>query len=393
MLDVSGSERLLGGTQQIATALRQAVCAPWIRGQRGGFAQCLCGRAGGAAASQDVTAIAPGREAETLAPLPLSVLELDDEPAQTFARVGHPHPGTIGRPAHKSLVARVGQIGLRLQAQARGEYRHLLVPAEDPADAPLCESIELEHPVELLEPLLFLLSRMLEQITERAAQRSLAIASIELCLCSMRTARGDAPASIGAPRSRPEDRRTVRPALPERDHHTLLKLMQLDLEMHPPDSRRRCAAHPGAPGASADGAAWTLRGASSRGGTPGDSAGAPAQAGGRRPRRLTGAARQPRARSISRCGLRRLAEHLLAATGAPIAQCSLQPVLRSALRMVRPPRAVAIELRGERARGDALRGSSGSSLQACLRPLAHQRSLVDASCLVSRRVGRGLVTF
>ena len=79
-------------------------------------------------------------------------------------------------------MARVGQSGFRLQAQARGEYSHLLVPTEEPADAALCESMELEHPVELLEPLLFLLSQMLEQVLQRAAQRALAIASVETCL-------------------------------------------------------------------------------------------------------------------------------------------------------------------------------------------------------------------
>ena len=36
--------------------------------------------------------------------------------------------------------------------------------------------------MELLEPLLFLLSRMLEKLTQRAAQRALAIASVETCL-------------------------------------------------------------------------------------------------------------------------------------------------------------------------------------------------------------------
>ena len=131
---------------------------------------------------QGVTAIAPGREAETLAPLPLHVLELDDAMAQTFAAWGIRTLGQLAALPTKSLVARVGQSGFHLQAQARGEYSHLLIPAEEPADAALCETMVLEHPVELLEPLLFLLSHMLEQITERAAQRALAIASVETCL-------------------------------------------------------------------------------------------------------------------------------------------------------------------------------------------------------------------
>jgi len=221
-LDVSNSERLLGNAQQIATALHQAVRAAGyeasVAASHNVYASVLVARG-----MQGVTAIAPGREAETLAPLPLTVLELADAEAETFATWGIHTLGQLAALPTKSLVARVGQNGLRLQMLARGEYNHLLVPTEEPADAVLCESVELEHPVELLEPLLFLLSRMLEEITQRAAQRALAIASVKTCLLLDNTTRS-------------EHRRTIRPALPERDHHTLLKLVQLDLELHPPEA-------------------------------------------------------------------------------------------------------------------------------------------------------------
>jgi len=72
-----------------------------------------------------------------------------------------------------------------------------------------------------LEPLLFLLGRMLDQILARAGERAFAIASVETRL------------KLQGTRSK-EHRRIVRPALPERNHATLLKLIQLDLEMHPP---------------------------------------------------------------------------------------------------------------------------------------------------------------
>ena len=124
----------------------------------------------------------------------------------------------------KALIARIGQTGHRLQALSRGEYQHLLVPAEPPQDAILSESTELEHPVDLLEPLLFLLGRMLEQIIGRASERALAIAYVETKLVL----------EGGSPRN--EHRRIVRPALPEYNHRTLLKLIQLDLETHPPQA-------------------------------------------------------------------------------------------------------------------------------------------------------------
>ena len=62
---------------------------------------------------------------------------------------------------------------------------------------------------------------MLEQILVRAAEHALAIACVETRLVLDRA-------------SGREHHRVVRPALPECNHPTLLKLIQLDLEIHPP---------------------------------------------------------------------------------------------------------------------------------------------------------------
>jgi protein ImuB len=184
-----------------------------------------------AAGSAGIRIIASGGEAEALAPMPLTVLALDPAQAQILTAWGVRTVGQLAALPLKPLIARMGQDGHRLHQMARGAYDHLLVPEQDAADAELVERVELEAPVELLEPLLFLLSRALEQLTQRAAERALAIAAVETCLvledAAHRKLQND-------PRS--EHRRTVRPALPERDYHTLLKLVQLDLELHPPPS-------------------------------------------------------------------------------------------------------------------------------------------------------------
>jgi protein ImuB len=355
LLDVSGSERLLGGPRQIATTLRQSLCAlayeASVAVSRNACAALLAAR--GLAGA---VAIAPGCEAETLAPLPLSVLEPNDELAQTLAAWGIRTLGQLAALPARPLAARLGQSGLRLQAQARAEYRHLLVPAEEPADAPLCENIELEHPVELLEPLLFLLSRMLEQVTGRAAQRSLAIASVQLCLLLDADTRGLRPEDPRPEDPRLEDRRIIRPAIPERSHHTLLKLLQLELELHPPAAAvvaLRIQAHPARP-------------QTAQPGLFADQAPEP----GRleillaRLRKLVGEGRvgspqlldshapeafrienfEPGQSSFSRVDVKpsRQTPALASGTGQRTALRSLTP----ALRMVRPPRAVAIELRG-----------------------------------------------
>ena len=222
ILDISNSERLLGTTGRIAhSLLRETERAGYeasIAVAHNAYAAVLAARG-----LKGITIIAPGREAQTLSPLPLSVLELDTAQQQTFTDWGIHTLGELAALPLKPLVTRLGQSGYRLHLLARGAYDHLLVPEETPVDAALSEHIELEHPVELLEPLLFLMGRTLERLAQRAHERALAIASVETCLAL-------------ADEQHSEHRRTVRPALPERDHRTLLKLIQLDLELHPPQA-------------------------------------------------------------------------------------------------------------------------------------------------------------
>ena len=164
---------------------------------------------------------ASGEEAEALAPLPLTVLALNPAQAQILAAWGVRTVGQLAALPLKPLIARMGQDGHRLHQMARGAYDHFLVPEQEPADAALMERVELEHPVELLEPLLFLLSRALEQVTQRAKRGRWRLPRWR-------------PASCWMMRKHSEHRRTLRPTLPERGYHTLLKLIQLDLESHPP---------------------------------------------------------------------------------------------------------------------------------------------------------------
>lgn len=78
---------------------------------------------------------------------------------------------------------------------------------------------ELEHPLELLEPLLFLLSSFLHDLCRRLESQSLAAGELHLCLTL---------------EDRTEQHRSLRLPFPTRDVKFLLKLLQLDLEAHPP---------------------------------------------------------------------------------------------------------------------------------------------------------------
>ena len=262
VLDISNSSRLLGMAEQISQAVDHAVRAAGFEASiavsRNAYAAVLAARG-----NTGITIIPSGQEAQTLAPLPIAVMEPAPEQTETLSAWGIRTLGQLAALPSRSLAARLGQSGQQLQMQARGEYDHLLVPTEEPADAPISAppqqsnggiagepAIELEHPVELLEPLLFLIRQLLQQVIETVQQRALAIASLELCLFLEQKTIAGAPLLPAVGRSGKLDHRIIRPALPERDGLVLLKLIQLELELRPPASAvsaLRIVAHPARP--------------------------------------------------------------------------------------------------------------------------------------------------
>ncbi len=115
------------------------------------------------------------------------------------------------------LAARLGPLGPRWQHAARGEDLAPLVPLVD--DEPFEASLELEWPVEGLEPLSFVLGRVLEPLAVRLerADRGAAVLHTELHLTTRVT-----------------HTRTLQLPAPLRDPKTLRTLVLLDLESHPP---------------------------------------------------------------------------------------------------------------------------------------------------------------
>ena len=78
------------------------------------------------------------------------------------------------------LSERLGQEGVRLQNLARGRTHRSLAPCEAPLNFE--EVMELEYPVALLEPLAFILGRLLDQLCARLEARSLATHEVRLRL-------------------------------------------------------------------------------------------------------------------------------------------------------------------------------------------------------------------
>jgi hypothetical protein len=175
---------------------------------------------------RDLAEAAFGREGGPLAPvaprLRATQLAIDDLLA-TLRRWGVRTFGQLAALPPGEVYERLGARGVTWQRLARGEDLSPLVPwvADDPFEA----SLELEWPIAGLEPLSFVLARLLEPMSERLerADRGAAILYTHLRLVDK---------TVHA--------RTLQLPAPMRDAKTLRTLLLLDLESHPPSAAIDC---------------------------------------------------------------------------------------------------------------------------------------------------------
>jgi protein ImuB len=120
------------------------------------------------------------------------------------------------------LAARLGQDGVRWQRLARGEVAAPLVPAVP--EERFEQSLDLEWPIEELEPLAFVLGRLLEPLEAHLERRGRGAAVLHVRLFLVKAA-GE---------TRDVHERTLQLPTPIRDARTLRTLALLDLESHPP---------------------------------------------------------------------------------------------------------------------------------------------------------------
>ncbi|GAC1652310.1 MAG: DNA polymerase Y family protein [Acidobacteriaceae bacterium] len=219
-LDIAGTQSLFGAPEKLARKLLDRVRSLGFVARltvSRNFHAAVCVARG--PAQRAVSIIPPGEEHVALSPLPLHVLTLTELQADTLAAWGIVTLGMLAALPEEQLIARMGQEGRRLRQLARGVQPHLFQPIA-PAHT-LKEQIELEAPVELLESLLFVVAVLLDQLISRALARILSLASLTI------TVQLEGGGTYT---------RTVRPALPSTDKHLWLKLLQLDLEAHPPQA-------------------------------------------------------------------------------------------------------------------------------------------------------------
>ncbi len=188
-----------------------------------------------------ITLIPPGEEAQRLGGLPVSVLLPPDvlsagaEILATLESWGVCTCAALARLPVPELSERLGQAGVRLHELARGASERSLAPAEP--DIYFEEEMELEDAVPELEPLSFLLGRLLDQLCARLEARSLAAAVIrvrfELESVSeenFRSLHDEAARPVAAPTYE----KVLTLPVPMRNSKTLLKLLRLRLQSEPP---------------------------------------------------------------------------------------------------------------------------------------------------------------
>ena len=252
LLDLAGMEPLLGSLPKIARDVARRASDLGLE-VNVAVASNPDTAALAAHGFSGVVVIPPEREAEQLGSLPLEVLFTGGHDLSTFEvleRWGIRNLRALAALPEVALTERLGQNGIRLQQLARGCSSRSLVPVEPPLVFE--EAIELEYPLVLLEPLAFLLARLLDQLCARLGARALATQELNLDLtleCSppdhgeAGTDRAEtgadrvgtgAPARPGRAQARQVFHRTLRLPVPLLDAKVFLKLLQLDLNANPP---------------------------------------------------------------------------------------------------------------------------------------------------------------
>ena len=236
-LDISGLGSLIGEPRAIGEELRRAAA------DAGLLVHIAVAATATAAillahARAGLTVVAPGMESATLAPLPIRTLTQlgfglstlgsrtsqspqpkaeSPDPVEQLARWGLRTLGDLGALPSAELSARLGHTGIQLQRWARGEEMRPLVPA---AIAESFESsLDLEWPIDGLEPLSFVLARLLDPLCERLERddRGAVVLRVTLTLVS-----------------RERHERAIELPAPMRDARVLRTLAMLDLESNPP---------------------------------------------------------------------------------------------------------------------------------------------------------------
>ncbi len=218
VLDLAGLERF-GSSEEIARKLARRAAEFGLEAHVA-VAANLDVAVHAARGFPGITLIPAGEESERLGCLPVRVLAPPVEILETLERWGVRTLKALAALPTAQLSERLGQEGVRLQELTRGTRTRSFIAAE--VALAFEEVMELEYPVGELEPLAFIVGRLLDQLCARLSARALATNELRLKL--------ELEASV-----EPYER-TLRLPVPIRDSKTLLRLWRLHLQADPPQA-------------------------------------------------------------------------------------------------------------------------------------------------------------
>ena len=211
VFDLEGLERLFGSYSEIAEKVAAHVRAAGIQAHVA-VASNPDAAITAARGFRGVTVLGRGTEEKRLEDLSLDVLSPSPEILETLDRWGIRTIRGFAQLPAVQVSERLGQEGIRLHKLARGAGSRPLVPHQEALR--FIEVMELDYEIGAIEPLTFILSRLLDQICSRLRTRNLATHEIHLALGM--------------------DARVLHLPVPVCNPKLLTKLLILDLEAHPP---------------------------------------------------------------------------------------------------------------------------------------------------------------
>src|SRR6267378_2283053 len=238
VLDIEGLTTLFGSEENIARELARRVAAIGLAA-RVAVAANIEVAIHASRGFPGITIIPAGEERRRLGALPVGVLTAEAETLEILERWGVETLQALAALPVLQLSERLGQEGVRLSELARGVRQRSLVLAQ--ASSTFTEEMELDDAVEELEPLSFLLGRLLDQLCARLEARGLAVRAVRILFELQPSFEKDFQTLKEDLRTKPavkQYEKVLTLPVPIRNSKTLLKLLRLQLQNNPPAAPR-----------------------------------------------------------------------------------------------------------------------------------------------------------
>ncbi len=236
VLDLEGLASLFGSDEEIARVLMERVTSVGVVPNIG-IASNIEAAILAARGFSGISILPVGEESARLGVLPVRTLSSDAEILESLDRWGIETLRALAALPVLQLSERLGQRGVLLHELARGARVRALVLAQ--ASLTFEEEMELDDSVEELEPLSFLLGRLLDQLCARLESRALAVQTIRVWFELEPSFEKDVQSLNDESRKKTAAKEFVKVlTLPVamRDAKVLLKLLRLSLQSDAPKS-------------------------------------------------------------------------------------------------------------------------------------------------------------